>query len=141
MQALRKPLRRQQSISRTTKMRIYNAAVLSVLLYGAETWQLTGTLSSRLDDFDSRALRSILGIHWRVLISNEMVRTLAGQPPASYLAAHRWVRWYGYVLRLPTHLPSRPSWTSTLARLARSDKWRAFVYLVGKIWISYLDKI
>jgi len=41
MQALRKPLWRQQSISRTTKMRIYNTAVLSVLLYGAETWQLT----------------------------------------------------------------------------------------------------
>jgi len=41
MQALRKPLWRQQSISRTTKMRIYNAAALSVLLYGAETWLLT----------------------------------------------------------------------------------------------------
>jgi len=48
MQALRKQLWHQQSISRTTKMRIYNAAVLSVLLYGAETWPLTGTLSSRL---------------------------------------------------------------------------------------------
>jgi len=63
MQVLRKPLWRQQSISHTTKMRIYNAAVLSVLLYGTETWLLTGTLSSRLDSFDSRALRSILGIH------------------------------------------------------------------------------
>ena len=41
MQTLRKPLWRQQSISRTTKMRIYNAAALSVLLYGAETWLLT----------------------------------------------------------------------------------------------------
>ena len=48
MQALRKPLRRQQSISRTTKMRVYNAAVLSVLLYGAETWQLTGPPPSGL---------------------------------------------------------------------------------------------
>ena len=37
MQALRKPLWRQQSISRTTKMHIYKAAVLSVLLHGAET--------------------------------------------------------------------------------------------------------
>jgi len=38
MQALGKPLWRQQSISRTTKMHIYNAEVLPVLLYGAETW-------------------------------------------------------------------------------------------------------
>jgi len=78
IQALHKPLWRRQSISRTTKMRIYNAAVLSVLLYGAETWPLTGTLSFRLDGFDSRALRSILGIHWRDLVSNETVWALAG---------------------------------------------------------------
>jgi len=37
MQALCKPLWRQQSISYTTKMRVYNAAVLSVLLYGTQT--------------------------------------------------------------------------------------------------------
>ena len=48
MQVLRKTLWRQQSISRTTKMRIYNAAVLSVLLYDAETCLLTGTLSPSL---------------------------------------------------------------------------------------------
>jgi len=92
MQALRKPLWCQQSISRTTKMRIYNAAVLSVLLYGAETWPLTATLSSRLDVFDSRALRSILGIHWRDFVSNETVRAFTAQPPASALAARRRVR-------------------------------------------------
>jgi len=107
MQALHKPLWRQQSISRTTKMRMYNAAVLSVLLYGAETWPRTGTLSSRLDGFDSMALRLILGIHWRDLVSNETVRALAGQPPASSLAARRRVRWYGHVLRLQPHHPSR----------------------------------
>jgi len=105
MQALRKPLWRQQSISRTTKIRIYNAAVLSVLLYGVETWLRTATLSSRLDGLDSRALRSIIGIHWRELVSNETVRALSGQP--SSLAARRRVRWYGHVLRLPPHHLSR----------------------------------
>jgi len=107
MQSLRKPFWRQQSISRTTKMRIYNAAVLSVLLYGAETWPLTGSLSSRLDGFDSRALRSILGIHWRDLVSNETVWALAGHAPDSSLAARRRVRWYGHVLRLPPDHSSR----------------------------------
>jgi len=107
MQALRKPLWRQQSILSATKMRIYNAAVLSVLLYGAETWQLTGTFSSRLEGFDRRALRSILGIHWRDLVSSVTVRALAGKSPASSLAACRRVCWYGHVLRLPPHHPSR----------------------------------
>jgi len=98
-----------------TMLRIYNAAVLSVLLYGAVTWSLTGTLSSRLDGFDGwilgiqilGILRWILGIHWRDLVSNETVQAIAGQPPASSLAARRWVRWYGHVLRLPPHHSSR----------------------------------
>ena len=49
MQALRKPLWRQQSISRTTKMRICNAAVLSVLLYRtarAGLWWIAGPRES-----------------------------------------------------------------------------------------------
>ena len=120
MQALRKPLWSQQSISRTTKMRIYNAAVLSVLLYGAETWPLTGTLSSRLDGFDSRALRSILGIHWRDLVSNETVRTLAGQPPASWLPAAGSA---GMDMCFACHrtILLGLSWTSTPVRSAGSD--------------------
>jgi len=135
------PLWRQQSISRTTKMRIYNAAVLSVLLYSTETWPLTGTLSSRLDGFDSRALRSIIGIHWRDLVSNETVQALAGQPPASSLAARHQVLWYGHVLRLPPHHPSRDildfdpglfSWkrprrapTHPLVRCGQTRSWSA----------------
>jgi len=119
MQALRKPLWCQQSILRTTKMRIYNAAVLSVLLYGAETWPLTGTLSSRLDGFDSRALRSILGIHWRDLVSNETVRALAGQPPL-WLPADGSV---GTDMCFACHrtILLGLSWTLTLARSAGSD--------------------
>jgi len=115
MQALRNPLWRQQSISRTTKMCICNAAVLSVLLYGTESWTLTGTLSSRLDGFDSRALRSILGIHWCDLISYETMRALARQPPAT--SFHRMDMCF--TCHRTTLLMQ--SWTSTLTRLAGSD--------------------
>ena len=90
----------------------------------AETWPLTGTLSSRLDGFDSfhsRALRSILGLRWRDLVSNEMVRALAGQPPASSLSARRRVRWYGHVLRIAT-APSYPGLRHWLVRLEATPR-------------------
>ena len=35
---------------------MYNSSVVSVLLYGAETWPLNVTLERRLNGFDSRAL-------------------------------------------------------------------------------------
>ncbi|KAL1268493.1 hypothetical protein QQF64_033856 [Cirrhinus molitorella] len=53
---------RHQTISRKTKLRIYNSTVLSILLSGSGTWPLNKTLAARTDGFDSRALRTIENI-------------------------------------------------------------------------------
>ncbi|KAI8518875.1 hypothetical protein Bbelb_021320 [Branchiostoma belcheri] len=107
LQSLWKPLWRHRHITQQTKQRIYNSSVISVLLYGSETWALNSTLESRLDGFDSRALRRITGIRWHEHVSNKDLRDLTGQPAASCLAAARRIRWYGHVLRLPPWHPTR----------------------------------
>ena len=107
MSSLHKPLWSQRSISRRTKLRIYNAAVLSVLLYGSETWPLTQMLTSRLNGFDSRALRRIEGIRWWQHITNYELREQTHQPPVSAIIAQRRMRWYGHLLRLPPDHPTR----------------------------------
>ena len=107
MKALARPLWNQRGVSRRTKLRVYNSTILSILLYGAETWPLTKTLSARIDGFDGRALRRIEGIFWPRIISNEDLRAITHQPPASRLAAMRRVRWYGHLLRLPDDHPTK----------------------------------
>ncbi|GAA6108003.1 uncharacterized protein LOC118430043 [Tachysurus ichikawai] len=104
LQSLWKPL---QTISRKTKLRIYNSTVLSILLYGSETWPLNKTLAARLDGFDSRSLRTIENIRWPQRVSNQMLRAHTCQPRASSLAAQRRTRWLGHVLRLPSDHPTR----------------------------------
>lgn len=42
---------RHQTISRKTKLRIYNSAVHSILLCGSETWLLNKTLAIRIDGY------------------------------------------------------------------------------------------
>ncbi|XDV50755.1 hypothetical protein PO909_019770 [Leuciscus waleckii] len=107
LQSLWKPLWRHQTISRKTKLRIYNSAVLSILLYGSETWPLNKTLAARLDGFDSRALRTIENIRWPQRVSNQVLRARTCQPRASCLAAQCRTRWFGHVLRLPPDHPTR----------------------------------
>ena len=107
MKKLWRPLWKHRHIARATKMRIYNALITSILLYGAETWPLNFTLASRLDGFDSRALRRIEGIHWTDHVTNEELRARTRQPLASTLAAQKRVRWLGHVLRLPMNHPTR----------------------------------
>ncbi|KAL1273454.1 hypothetical protein QQF64_029316 [Cirrhinus molitorella] len=93
--------------SRKTKLRIYNSAVLSILLYGSETWPLNKTLAARIDGFDSRALRTIENIRWPQRVSNEALRARTRQPRASGLVAQRRTRWFGHVLRLPPDYPTK----------------------------------
>jgi len=45
-----------------TKMAVYNACVVSTLLYGSETWTTYASQERRLNSFHMRCLRRILGI-------------------------------------------------------------------------------
>ncbi len=47
------------------KRSFFQAAVVSILLYGCTTWTLTKRLEKKLDDNYTRMLRAILNKSWR----------------------------------------------------------------------------
>jgi len=69
---------RNKHINLQTKLRLYEALILSTLFYGAEVWSLTVTLSKKLEAAYHRWLRGILGITWRDKVTNEEVRKRTG---------------------------------------------------------------
>lgn len=71
MSDLWRSLWRCHHMSQCTKLRVYNAAVLSGLLYGVETWPLVKYLACHVCGFESRALGTIQWVHWSDLVSNE----------------------------------------------------------------------
>jgi len=52
-----------QSVT-ATKIRLYSAYILPVLLYGAETWTLTKVLSKKIYSFELWCQRRILRVHY-----------------------------------------------------------------------------
>jgi hypothetical protein len=48
-------------LSRNLKVRIYKTIILTVVLYGCETWSVTLREGHRLREFENRVLRRILG--------------------------------------------------------------------------------
>ena len=48
-----------------TKMVVYNACVVSTLVYGSETWTTYVRQEKRLNSFHLRSIRRILGISWQ----------------------------------------------------------------------------
>jgi len=98
--ALYHPLWKRRQVSVETKIGIYRAAVLPVLLYGAEVWVLSVKESTRLEVFHRKCLRGILGItkrdHWR----NERVLEETGMCDVGELVTRSRLRWLGHVVRM-----------------------------------------
>ena len=84
-----------------TKMAVYNACVISTLLYGSETWTTYARQERRLNTFHMRSLRHILGISWQDKVPNSDVLSRAGLPSIFTLLRQRRLCWLGHVHRMP----------------------------------------
>ena len=105
MHGLSNPLFRKHRISIQTKINMYSALVVSVLLYGSEAWALADR--RRLDVFDMRCQRRLLRVFWQQHISNHSIREGTKQPTASSPLRQRRLRWFGHLHRMPSSLPAR----------------------------------
>ena len=67
-------------LTNKTKVAVYNACVVSTLLYGSETWTTYARQERRLNSFHMRCLHRILGISWEDKIPNTEVLSRANLP-------------------------------------------------------------
>ena len=117
--ALKKTLWKRREISLTTKMQVFNACVLSRLLYGSETWVVGAADLARLEAFHSNCLRRILRLSWMDKVSNVDVRKRCGQPTMEAILRQRRLRWVGRVQRMGGgRLPKVVMW----GRLAKGNR-------------------
>ena len=90
-----------RNILNNTKVRIYKAAVVTILTYSCEVWSTTQAQMSRIEAFHQRCLRKILRIKWFHRVKNVDVLTRAQTISVeTHIAAMR-LRWFGHVTRMP----------------------------------------
>ncbi|CAK9297128.1 unnamed protein product, partial [Gordionus sp. m RMFG-2023] len=59
-----------REISVKTRLRIFNATVIPVLLYGSDTWEINKSQTKKIQVFVNRCLRQLNGIFYPRIISN-----------------------------------------------------------------------
>ena len=84
--------------------RLYSIGHLSCRCYGCESWTLTADLERRIQAFENKCYRSMLGISYREHKTNEYVwqkvSILAGpQEPLLSTITRRKLSWFGHVCR------------------------------------------
>ena len=112
----------------TDKMKrsFFQAAVMSILLYGCTTWTLTKRLEKKLDDNYTRMLRAILNKSWQ---QHPTEHQLYGHlPPITKTIQVRWTRYAGHCWRSRDKLISDVLlWTPTYGRAKAGRPARTYI--------------
>jgi hypothetical protein len=81
-------------LSKNVKSRIYKNIIMSVVLYGCETWSLTLREEHRLRVFENRVLRRIFGLKRNEKkLHNKELHNLHSSPSIIRMIKSRRMRW------------------------------------------------
>ena len=80
-QMWRRKVFRSRSVSKKTKAHVFRVTVMSVLLYGSETWAVTQQDLKRLHAFQMKCLRDIIGVTSWNKRRNEDILAEVGEIP------------------------------------------------------------
>jgi hypothetical protein len=118
---------KQQRLSLQTNLHLYSSLVLSVLLYGSETWTLCKTDCTKVQAFHMMSQHRILGIKWYDHIQNSTIRREWG----SWICPYWWLSsfsLFGHICRSPQEAPAHHALKLTIdiaggAHPATNWKW------------------
>ena len=93
------------ALSLDIKRMVYRSVVLSVLLYGSETWTIKARQLHRLNIFHGSCVRAILGVsrtaQWVERLTNiELARRFGMSEDMAVLLRQRRMRWLGHMARM-----------------------------------------
>ncbi|KAF7248111.1 RNA-directed DNA polymerase from mobile element jockey [Varanus komodoensis] len=92
-----------RGISLATKLKVYQAVVLTTLMCASETWTVYRRHARQLNHFHTTCLRRLLRIRWQDKVPDTEVLSRAGLPSVHTLLMKAQTRWAGHVARMPDH--------------------------------------
>ena len=128
-------IRRSSSISLATKIRLFKATCVTVLLYGCESWVLSVNMENKINAFATSCYRIMLNIKRLNRVSNARIHEMTNTQPLVNTVRQRQLRFLGHILRMPDDEPCKryALCVSTHGR-RRPGRQRT-------IYISYIQKL
>ena len=105
---LHKNVWNRRGITLDRNIKVYQAIVLTTLLYGCKSWRVYQHHARKLNHFHTTCLRKFLGIKWQDKISDTEVLRHASLPSMYTILMQSQLCWAGHVVCMPDHqLPKR----------------------------------
>jgi hypothetical protein len=91
-----------RKISIPLKIRLFYSLIVPIAIYASETWTLIVEDERRLNSFEMKCLRSILGVSLRDRLRNQKIRQLLNVDKSlTDMVRKKRMQWFGHVVRLP----------------------------------------
>ena len=90
-----------RNLTTTTKVSVYKAVCLSILLYGSESWVPYRRHLKKLEAFHTNCLQRILGLKWWHKVTHNEIRRRTQMDPLEIILTQRQLRWLGHTIRMP----------------------------------------
>jgi hypothetical protein len=84
------------------KLNVFEASVISILIYGCESWIISEQLESKINSFATNCYRHLLGIKRADHITNESIYKAVDKSPLIQTIRKRQLGWVGHSLRRPS---------------------------------------
>lgn len=97
---------RNKHIKRNTKVKLYKACILPVLLYNLAANSATNTVISKLDTTLRKHIRHICYAYYPNVMHNSTIYELLNMSPVCVLVVEQRWRFLGHLLRLPENTPA-----------------------------------
>ena len=111
---------KSRTISKNTKIRIFESYISSVFLYNSELWVVTKTVANKIDSFQRRQLRHMLNIKWPKVVTNEEIYRRTKVKKWSYVIKKRRLSWLVHLLRLSIDTPARKALNESIKKHPRN---------------------
>ena len=90
---------KSNSISLPTKLKLYKSLVVSILLYGCESWTLTADTERRIEAFENKIYRRLLHISYRkhktnAYVKEQIINCAGEQEPLLATIKRRKLGWF-----------------------------------------------
>ena len=115
-------------LTRKTKLKIYKTLIRPVVVYGAETWNLTNSDCNKLRVFERKLIRRIYGaVHehgeWRIRNNREINEILQNEDIVRFIKAQR-IRWIGHIERMEDSRTAKRMYKARMERRRRPGRPR-----------------
>jgi sorting nexin-29 len=112
------PLHRRKDIPLRYKLRMFKTTALPTLLYGSETWSPDRDELRRLESWQHRCIRYMMGIRYETHghVSNSSLRQKCRLPKLENVLRKKRLRWFGHAARMDSSRLPRKMLTAHLGK-------------------------